>query len=549
MAGLILPNKFSSQPQYIPRIDRRGIGGKARFALLGNQPNELVNGALRSGTIGANAGTPGGVSYMPPSTATTWVQTVSGLDPYLGDSFTLFWRGVVRANTSQTLLHYNGSGFGWSLQSVAWAPGAIFYKLIGHWSGGGPNSSILTVTDNTVHSLAARYNASAGTVEFFFDGMSKGSGSWSLDIGPIGAGTFKMIGDATSPHGMLTAQALSGLLSDGEISALFSEPWAIFKAPSRRIYVPSAAASGDAVGSASGTSAVSGVGSSDNAQSGSSAGIGVASGVGASINAQPGSSSGTSTVSGVGASDFAGVGSSSGTGTASGVGGADIPSVGSSSGTSTVSGVGTSSTGSFGTASGTSTVNGVGSSTVDSVGSAAGVASVSGVSASDASTVASASGSATVSGVGDSIVPGSAVGTASGSSSVSGVGASIVAAVGTADGSSVVSGKGSSTGGNVEQFAGGYISREERAERVRKKRIELGIIEEGKADPGPTLEQFEISNLVEKKAVTGPSQKKAEKRIIALEQERIRRNEELKRLIHLEIEREEEQIIRLLMEM
>ena len=455
--------------------------------------------------------------------------------------FTFLWGGVFTSvDNFRGLIDCISGANGWTIFQAG--PDTLYFSINGY----GGATSLSGWTAGQFWHGAVRWKT-GGEHAWFRNGQKLSSSSVALTPGTSiaslrigwqrGGGTVPLAGT------MNYAYLLDKWLDDPLIVSLQDNPWQILRPKKRVVYVPPSTGS---AGTASGVGAASGVGISDNAQVGSASGIGSAAGAGASINAQAGSSSGTSTVSGVGASDFSGVGSSSGTGAASGVGGEDIPSVGSSSGTSTADGVGTSSTGSFGTASGSATVNGIGSSTVDSMGSAAGIASASGVSASDASAIASASGLATVSGVGDSVVPGSTVGTASGSSSASGVGASIVSAVGSADGSAVAVGKGASTGGNVEHFAGGYVSREERAERVRKKRVELGIIEEEKPT---TFKQFEISDLAEKKPVKATALKKSEKRIIALEQERIRRNEELKRLIQMEIEREEEQIIKLLMEM
>lgn len=74
--------------------------------------------------------------------------------------------------------------------------------------------------------------------------------------------------------------------------------------------------------------------------------------------ASVGTAVGTSVVTGVGASDLPSTGISAGAGDASGVGAADSSAAGSSAGVGAASGIG--SVGSVGTASGTSTVNGVG---------------------------------------------------------------------------------------------------------------------------------------------------------------------------------------------
>ncbi len=255
---LILPYRFKGQPQYPAPISKSGLGGKARFVLLGNQPYELVNKAPRTGTIGTTDYTSDGVAYLPPSTATTWAQTVPDLDPYTSGSFTVFWHGVLRADTAQTLLRDLGPVYGWEFKTNTWAPGALRLMLLGFWSGGGP-VKVISVTDNTLHSLAIRYDDAAATVEFFLDGISQGSGSFTKDIGAVGSGTFGMVGDATSPHKMHTVQAFSGKLSDAEIWVLHeSKGLALFKTLARRVWVASASGNNYTLAASSGSFAISG---------------------------------------------------------------------------------------------------------------------------------------------------------------------------------------------------------------------------------------------------------------------------------------------------
>ncbi len=530
MAIWLPPRRLATQPQTIAHVDWSNpnlkgvgasivqVGGLSGFAV---NRGRLIASPVIGGTV-VTDGTNAGLALKFDGTSTFLDYGTANIPAV---EFTVMWGGIFDANDSPRGIFdcTNNGVSGWNIYQDG-ASGMYFN-----------NSSYPAGNPTTGWTVGAYWNGALRnkggvSADWWRNGTKVASGtgvSPTAPTLPFWVGKLKVGGLPFMKARFSYFYLFDKFLDDAAIISLQGNPYQIFN--SQRVIWSSTAAAGDAVGAASG--------------------IGSASGIGASINAQSGSSSGIGAASGVGASVFSGVGSSSGTGSASGIGASDFAGVGSSSGTSTADGVGTSSTGSFGTASGSATVNGVGASTVDSVGSGNGVASVSGVSASEAATVASASGSATVSGVGDSIVPGSAVGAASGSSSVSGVGASIVAAVGSADGSAAVVGRGASSGGNVEHFAGGYVSREERAEQVRKQRVELGIIEEEKPSEGTGLEQFEISNLVQKKPVKGADPKKSEKRIIALEQERIKRNEELKRLIQLEIDREEEQIIRLLMEM
>ena len=152
-----------------------------------------------------------------------------------------------------------------------------------------------------------------------------------------------------------------------------------------------------------------------------------------------GTATGTSTASGVGSSAADSVASTSGTGTVSGVGASASASVASTSGTSSTSGIGAGSAASVATTAGTSSVSGVGISASAGVASASGTATVSGVGLSSSASVGSAAGTSTASAVGTSSGSGS-VGTATGTSTASAVGTSAVASIFSAFGTSTASG-------------------------------------------------------------------------------------------------------------
>ena len=156
----------------------------------------------------------------------------------------------------------------------------------------------------------------------------------------------------------------------------------------------------DAVGTATGTSAASGVGSSAAASVANTSGTGTVSGVGAASSASVASTAGTSSTSGIGAGSAAGVASADGTSTVSGVGISASAGVASASGTATVSGVGLSSSASVGSAAGTSTASAVGASSGSgSVATATGTSTASAVSASAVAAIFSAVGTCTVNGI------------------------------------------------------------------------------------------------------------------------------------------------------
>lgn len=193
-----------------------------------------------------------------------------------------------------------------------------------------------------------------------------------------------------------------------------------------------------------------------------------------------------------------------------------------------------------GSSTGLATVSGVGASVAESTGSSIGLATVSGVSdsASVVSAVGNATGSSTVSGVGSSSTAGSSTGSSSGSSTASGVSASIAASTGSASGEAVVTGR--TPGAAIAaEFSGGfpYIDHDERR---KKQRVKLGIVKEEKR---PAILITPNSRVLDK-----PTR---QQRDLLAQQEAL--NAELRRLVQievqLELEREEEAIVRMLMEL
>jgi hypothetical protein len=81
------------------------------------------------------------------------------------------------------------------------------------------------------------YDDPAASIEIFLDGASVGSAGYTKDPGAVGNGSFSVKGDATSPHQMLTVQAFAGKLSATEIRSLQNQPWQVFGAPPRRLYI------------------------------------------------------------------------------------------------------------------------------------------------------------------------------------------------------------------------------------------------------------------------------------------------------------------------
>lgn len=156
----------------------------------------------------------------------------------------------------------------------------------------------------------------------------------------VDAGAFRFTTGLINAGGAVTATVSGANNEDACLS------WVTF-APLGSYVVP-------AIGTAAGTSTVSGVGSSQ------------------SIATGAGTAAGTSTVTGVSAASKTAVGSAAGASTVSGVGAATAEAAGSAAGTSTAIAEGAATTTADGTAAGTSTVTGVSAALKEAVGLAEG---------------------------------------------------------------------------------------------------------------------------------------------------------------------------------
>ena len=235
MSAILLPRKFTRQPQYPAPLAGGPLRDRARFVLLGNQSSEILNGINRSGTIGTTEATTDGIAYLPTTANTVWTKQVNDLDPYVAGSFSVNWYGILRADTFQNLLNYTGP-YGWEFRTYNWGANQIRLGLTAYWSGASPATGAIGAVDNILHSVAMVYDDAAASVEFFLDGRSAGSVGYSKDPGAIGAGSFSVKGHSTLPHKMLTVQAYKGKLTPAEILTLAQNPWQIFKAPSRKLW-------------------------------------------------------------------------------------------------------------------------------------------------------------------------------------------------------------------------------------------------------------------------------------------------------------------------
>lgn len=197
------------------------------------------------------------------------------------------------------------------------------------------------------------------------------------------------------------------------------------------------------VGSASGTSIVHGVGSTGAHSEylvGTASGTSVVTGVARTRYRVVGNAAGTSTVTGVGTMGLKVVGTSVGTSAVNGVGAVRYKTRGQALGTSSVTGVSNAKYRVVGNAAGTSSVTGVFTAGRKAIGTSIGTSIVTGVSRSSLRVVGNAAGSCSVNGISASRTR--AVGNAVGSCSVHGVGVGQFRVIGTSIGNSVVTGVG-----------------------------------------------------------------------------------------------------------
>lgn len=237
------------QPKYPARIDTSDpMGALARFAVIGNftVPIELLGGIQPGGTPGAIAATPFGTGYvLPSSAATTWQKDAAGLDPYIGDSITVCWYGLLRDDTIQQLLTF-GSGYGWRLKTSNWGAGQLRIGIEQFW-GGGYTGGIFPIVDNTLHTIVLRYDGAALALDVFIDGVLAGSYGSIKDGGAILASpVFSMLAEptGTKPHVMATAQAFAGWFTDDQVRIWSGNPWHIFEPEEEFGFVPASTGGG-----------------------------------------------------------------------------------------------------------------------------------------------------------------------------------------------------------------------------------------------------------------------------------------------------------------
>jgi hypothetical protein len=350
MPGLILPSQWRQQPQQAVPVDRGDRFGKAADAVFSfgggiadrisgrtastNTSTQVVNGRGRAAQFNgaqqflfnkteAYSGPYLVAAVAQADTAAGGVGNVgSGINIAAGYSWQL------RSNGSTwEFYHLDGS----SLNQLASESGGVIAGqptvLVGLWDGA--NIKLLR---NGVLRATTAVTTQLRTVDRVSLGYDSASGGQFFS-GSVNEGVF-----------------LRGVFSTADAIELSQNIYRVFKAPTRRIWVSAGAPAGDGVGSATGTSTVTGVGASTAAGVGSAAGTSTASAVGQAAGGGTGvgNALGTSTVSGIGAATAAAAGSAAGTSTATGIAPTIAQGVGLASGISTAGGISANQAGVFG---------------------------------------------------------------------------------------------------------------------------------------------------------------------------------------------------------
>lgn len=214
------------------------LGAKARFAFrasdgLTEQCTSTVNGG-GSGTI-TTVGSD--TVFLPSTTPTTWQVGISGIDPAVVGSFTLFWQGYIHDDAAQVLLETQGPTYGWHFGVSGYAAGYLSVYLYSKQQGSYRGSLIWFGGATDVYQLRTivmRFNNVTGNVEFLLDGVQMEAPNWWIKD-PIAIDstlqTSGLYGHATYPTKTITIQGYEGFLSDTEVATLVANPDYIFAVP------------------------------------------------------------------------------------------------------------------------------------------------------------------------------------------------------------------------------------------------------------------------------------------------------------------------------
>ena len=439
MAALILPSRFTRQPQIAVRVDSSNpISKSLSFAWsAGAGQFDSVSGIVTPGSATGNITSTvsasgrgrqylnaGNDSWLNPSPnggvktfAVVLLYTVApgGLDPAMVKPGFAGWG--FKFNTGAVMRFVNNS------VTIATDPVAITVGTTYLYTGVADGTTGYLYRNGVLvasGALAGGVIANTGAISFGFDAAAGSQGS------------------GTVLGGWIWERALNA----NEVAAFSANPWQVFKAPPRKLYLAASSFSGKGTAAASSTAPATGAATT--AGKGSSGGVAVASGTGAATATASASSAGTSTAPASGASTGTTTGTATATSSAPAAGAETAAGTGTSNATSASSAVGSATGATTGTASATSTAAATGAANIASIGSASASSTAPAVGAETIAAAGSSSANSTAPAVGAAIA--SSTGTSSGSSTAPATaGASVTAGVGTANATSTAPSTGAAT--------------------------------------------------------------------------------------------------------
>ena len=263
MANLILPARFTSQPQYLAAIDwGNPITTDLAIAVTGqdytrNLANRVLVAALNS--VASSPG-PGGIGILWTSYAN------SGIKLGASDTQTLLTSAVNGAGKGLTyfvLADPVATGVARTIPFVTGGTGPENYLQFNANRSGtvtsgmfsvsvadsGVGGEIASAVDGKLHAFAVTYATSNTAPKMYWDGVDGTTASSAAAAGLVtGAGINDYIGGyssngyAANGYGIYLALGWNRELSASQIKSLSDNPWQIFKAPQRRLYMSSTGA-------------------------------------------------------------------------------------------------------------------------------------------------------------------------------------------------------------------------------------------------------------------------------------------------------------------
>jgi hypothetical protein len=248
--AIILPSRFTSQPQYAPQIDRAGIGaGLIGFLWIGpNGPRELVAAPWNILETG--------IARQPRNKGIAAV-SAGGTNDFIGSARLGAPAWIPTALPITYLAFFDHTTPGSTSSLAGYTAGLTGYQLM---DGYGTRSRIAKIQINGVNYLrdpGTTWNVGASVRGLTVNATNLIGYDNGVSFGSTATAAGAITYDATYSRKLLLGFGSDGLgiaghgywealwnrvLTPGEIAQLSANPWMLFKAPQRRIWVPSAGA-------------------------------------------------------------------------------------------------------------------------------------------------------------------------------------------------------------------------------------------------------------------------------------------------------------------